>query len=146
MQRRDFLQSSIALPLIPTSFQQRSFVDEEELVIEHSQDGKPHEGKVLAAIQPHSDDIPIFAGGTVAKLISEGYTGYLIRTTNDDHAGQGDTVGQVIRNNEIDNEAVARALGLTKTYDLNYRNHRMDNISVVELRARLIFLIRLLKI
>ena len=30
------------------------------------QPGKPHAGKVLAAIQPHSDDLPIFAGGTIA--------------------------------------------------------------------------------
>ena len=43
----------------------------------------------LAAIQPHADDIPIFAGGTVLKLMNEGYTGYLIRTTNDDMAGRG---------------------------------------------------------
>jgi len=31
-------------------------------------------------------------------------------------------------------------------YDLGYRNHRMDNISIVELRARLIFLFRMLKV
>ena len=60
----------------------------EEVVVEKFQTGLPHEGKVLAAIQSHCDDIPIFAGGTVAKLIIEGYTGSLIRTTNDDHAGQ----------------------------------------------------------
>lgn len=121
-------------------------MDEETMVIEKSQKGRPHEGKVLAAIQPHSDDVPLFAGGTVAKLINEGYTGYLIRTTNDDHAGKGDTFGELIGNNERDNEAVAKALGLKKTYDLHYRNHRMDNISPVELRARLVFLIRMLKI
>ncbi len=146
MERRDFLQSSFALPFMPSSLRQRTFVPEEELVIERSVEGQPHAGKVLAAIQPHCDDIPIFAGGTVAKLISEGYTGYLIRTTNDDHAGVGTTPGEVILNNEKDNEAVAQALGLSKVYDLGYRNHRMDNISIVELRARLIFLIRLLKI
>ncbi len=146
MERRTFVQNSLAIPFIPTSFTDRTFVDSDELVIERSQEGKPHQGKVLAAIQPHSDDIPIFASGTVAKLIAEGYKGYLIRMTNDDHAGRGNTVGEVVRNNELDNEAVAKALGLEKTYDLYYRNHRMDNISPVEIRARLIFLIRLLKI
>jgi hypothetical protein len=45
-----------------------------EVAIERDLPGKPHAGKVLAAIQPHADDIPIFAGGLVAKLISEGYT------------------------------------------------------------------------
>ncbi|NND33040.1 MAG: PIG-L family deacetylase [Saprospiraceae bacterium] len=146
MERRTFLQNSLALPFIPQSFIGRTFVEPDELVIERAVAGRPHQGKVLAAIQPHSDDVPIFASGTVAKLIAEGYKGYLIRMTNDDHAGTGKTVGEVILNNENDNEAVARTLGLEKTYDLYYRNHRMDNISPVEIRSRLIFLIRLLKI
>ena len=51
----------------------------DNLVIERNQPGKPHQGKVLAAIQAHSDDITLFAAGTVAKLIDEGYTGYLVR-------------------------------------------------------------------
>jgi hypothetical protein len=33
---------------------------EGERVIERPVAGKPHVGKVLAAIQPHSDDIPLF--------------------------------------------------------------------------------------
>ena len=57
---------------------------EGERFIERPMAGRPHAGKVLAAIQPHSDDIPLFAGGTVAKLISEGYSGCLIRMTNDE--------------------------------------------------------------
>jgi LmbE family N-acetylglucosaminyl deacetylase len=117
----------------------------EGVFIERAASGKPHAGKVLAAIQPHTDDIPIFAGGTVAKLVSEGYTGYLIRTTNDEMAGSGST-GQRVSDNERDTETVAKALGLQKVFNLEYRNHQMDEISRVEMRARLIHLIRLLKI
>jgi len=147
MERRSFLSKSLALSIVPTSFQTSQKINNnEEVIIEKPQTGQPHKGKVLAAIQPHSDDIPIFAGGTVAKLIKEGYTGYLIRTSNDDHAGRGATVGEVILNNEKDNEKVAKALGLSKVYDLGYRNHRMDNISIQELRGRLIFLFRMLKV
>ena len=135
----------MAIPFMST-MRYRTFLPNEEMVVERVQNSKPHQGKVLAAIQPHCDDIPLFAAGTVAKLVDEGYTGYLIRTSNDDHAGRGKTVGEVIRNNEIDTEGVSQVLGLEKTYELGYRNHRMDNISIVELRARLIFLIRLLKI
>ncbi len=116
-----------------------------EIRIERAQPGKPHAGKVLAVIQPHADDVPIFAAGTVLKLIDEGYTGYLIRTTNDDHTGPG-TVGEGVLANERDNFAVARALGLTKTFDLYYRNHMLDGVSPLELRLRLIFLFRLLKV
>jgi LmbE family N-acetylglucosaminyl deacetylase len=116
-----------------------------EVAIERDLPGKPHAGKVLAAIQPHSDDIPIFAGGLVAKLISEGYTGYLIRTTIDDAAGPGVGAESVIANYR-DNLEVARVLGLKKAYDLNYRNHQMDGIERLEYRARLIFLFRFLRI
>jgi LmbE family N-acetylglucosaminyl deacetylase len=116
-----------------------------EVVIERSAAGRPHAGKVLAAIQPHADDIPIFAAGTVAKLIQEGYTGCLIRTTNDDMAGPG-TVGETVLANERDNQEVARILGLKRVFDLNYSNHQMEGESRLEIRARFIFLIRLLKI
>jgi LmbE family N-acetylglucosaminyl deacetylase len=112
---------------------------------ERTQPGKPHAGKVLAAIQPHADDIPIFAGGLVLKLIHEGYTGYLIRTTNDDHTGPG-SVGEGVLANERDNLAVASAFGMKKAYDLYYRNHMLDSVSPLELRLRLIFLFRLLKV
>ena len=60
----------------------------DDLVIERNVPGKPHQGKVLAAVEAHSDDIPLFAGGTVSKLIDEGYTGYLIRVSNDKAAGR----------------------------------------------------------
>jgi LmbE family N-acetylglucosaminyl deacetylase len=115
------------------------------ITIERAQPGKPHAGKVLAAIQPHADDLPIFAGGLVLKLIREGYTGYLIRMTNDDHTGPG-TVGEGVLANEQDNFAVSRAFGMKKAYDLYYRNHMLDAVSPLELRVRLIFLFRMLKV
>jgi LmbE family N-acetylglucosaminyl deacetylase len=127
----------------PVSFRT---VQQGDVVLERPQSGKPHAGKVLAAIQPHCDDIPIFAGGTVLKLIDEGYTGYLIRTSNDEMAGSGATVGEVVLNNERDTLEVTRLLGLEKLYDLGYRNHLMDGVSRLEMRARLIFLFRLLKV
>jgi len=116
-----------------------------DVEIERALAGKPHAGKVLAAIQPHADDLSLFAGGLVLKLIREGYTGYLIRTTNDDHTGPG-TVGEGVLANERDNQAVAKAFGLAKVYDLYYRNHMLDGVSPLELRLRLIFLFRLLKV
>jgi hypothetical protein len=52
----------------------------------------------------------------------------------------------VVLNNERDNDAVAKALGLTKVFNFNYRNHRMDNESRQEIRGRLIHLFRLLQV
>jgi LmbE family N-acetylglucosaminyl deacetylase len=157
MRRRDFfadfvvggaLLSSGAPPFAQQNNSPQEFVADQgahHIVVERAVSGRPHAGKVLAAIQPHTDDIPIFAGGTVAKLVAEGYTGYLIRTTNDEMVGTG-TVGQRVLDNERDTEQVAKALGLTKVYNLEYRNHLMDGISRLEYRERLIYLIRLLKI
>ena len=116
----------------------------DNLVIERNQPGKPHAGKVLAAIQAHSDDIALFAGGTVAKLIDEGYTAYLIRLSDDGNAGS--TLGYGVVQNEIDNQNVAEALGCKKSFSFYYRNHRMDDCSMIEIRSRLIFLFRLLQV
>ena len=115
------------------------------VVIERPVSGKPHAGRVLAAIQPHADDIPQFAAGAVLKLLDQGYTGYLINITNDDMAGLG-TVGQTVLANEEDRKELVHVMGLKQGFSLNYPNHQMDGISRLELKSRLIFLIRLLKI
>ncbi|MCC7157806.1 MAG: PIG-L family deacetylase [Bryobacterales bacterium] len=146
MLRRDFVLRALAGPVVAA---QQIVTDgtalSSEVTVERNVPGKPHSGKILAAIQPHSDDIPIFAAGTVAKLVDEGYTGYLLRMTNDDMAGPG-SIGKTVFENEKDNQAVARALGLKKVFDMNYSNHQMDQESTLEIRARLIFLFRLLKV
>ena len=117
----------------------------QDVTIERAAGGKPHTGKVLAAIQPHADDIPLFAGGTVAKLLAEGYTGYLLNITNDDMAGRG-TIAETALANERDVDELVRVMGFKRVFHLNYGNHQMDGVSRPELRSRLIFLIRLLQI
>jgi LmbE family N-acetylglucosaminyl deacetylase len=119
--------------------------------IERPDDGLPHKGKVLLALQAHADDIPLSASGTVAKLIEEGYTGYLVRATNDDMGdavglGTPGTVGENVLGNERDNAELARVLGCQRHFDLNYSNHRMADVSLNEVISRIIFLIRLLKV
>jgi LmbE family N-acetylglucosaminyl deacetylase len=121
------------------------------IVLEGPMTGQPHSSKVLLAVQAHSDDIPLSASGTVAKLIEEGYTGYLVRATNDDMGdavglGTPGTIGEHVLGNERDNAEVARVLGCKGHFDLNYNNHRMGDVSLNEVIGRLIFLIRLLKV
>ncbi len=115
------------------------------ITLENERQGKPHAGKVFAAIHAHLDDAPYYCGGTMAKLIREGYTGYIIRTTNDEKCG-GRSPAQNIKSNEADHSRMAAALGLSGVFDFYYRNHRMNNISSQELRSRLIFLFRFLKV
>lgn len=137
-----FLGSSAAAP----QTQMRDQAQTADVFVEREQAGQPHKGKVLAAIQPHCDDLPLFAGGAILKLIREGYTGILIRTTNDEMAGRGATMGEVVLNNEKDNFEVARRMGLKKVFDLHYRNHELDGVNPAELRHRLIFIFRLMKV
>lgn len=165
MQRRDFLERSLAggMLLAQTAAAQQGAQQpaatrepqaggtggvsyDVEVTVERRRQGKPHRGKMLAAIQPHCDDIPIFAGGTVLKLIDEGYEGILITVSDDSMAGNGSSIGDIVLKNENDTREVARRLGLKEAIFLNYPNHNMDAWPIVELRARLIFLFRAYKI
>src|ERR1700731_556450 len=89
-----------------------------EVAIERAVSGSPHQGKVLALITPHLDDGPFFACGTVAKLLSEGYTGYFIRTSNDEKDSYDLTMGETVAANERDGAAFLKAAGLKQMFDL----------------------------
>ena len=115
-------------------------------VIERGNPDQPSKGKVFALITPHLDDGPIFAGGTIAKLLNEGYTGYFIRVSNDEKDSYNLTLGETVLANEQDTAQFVKVAGLKKSYDLNYRNHGLDDVSRMEIRVRLIFLFRLLKV
>lgn len=146
MQRRDFLTSMLGGTALLQAQQTPG-----SPFLERAATGTPHKGKVLLAVQAHSDDIPLSAAGTVAKLVQEGYTGYLVRATNDDMGdapglGTPGTIGDHVKGNERDNDEVARVLGCQRVFNLDYGNHRMGDVSQNELQCRLIFLIRLLKV
>src|SRR6059036_1416869 len=153
MNRRAFLQTAVAaglpvaLPARQTEQQSvalQPFDAHALLVIERLRSGKPRSGQVVVAIQPHADDIPLFAAGTVFKLMDEGAKAHLIRVTNDDMAGPG-SYAETVTANARDMKAISTVLGVERTFDLNYNNHMMDNIARSELLARFIFLFRLLK-
>lgn len=155
LKRRDFLTRMLAgTALLQAQLAaSRAWAQDSphEIFFERAAEGMPHKGKVLLAVQAHSDDIPLSSSGTVAKLVKEGYTGYLVRATNDDMGdapglGTPGSIGDHVLGNERDNAGVARVLGLKKVFDLNYPNHRMGDVSQNELQCRLIFLIRLLKV
>lgn len=143
MIRRHFLEGLLASSALAT---QTSGSNPEDVVIERALSGTPHEGKVLALITPHLDDGPIFASGTIAKLLREGYTGYFIRTSNDEKDSFDLSLGETVLANERDAHSMIQTLGLKRSFDLSYRNHRMDDVARTELRGRLIFLFRLLKV
>lgn len=115
-------------------------VNYEEVKIEKSVPGKPHQGKVFLAIQPHSDDITLSAGGLVAKLLDEGYTGYLC-SVSDDARGSGE-----YEQNRQDNQNIADFYGMKGSFELLMPHHQMDSIGIQDLKQRFIFLFRSLKV
>jgi LmbE family N-acetylglucosaminyl deacetylase len=146
VERRDLFKGALAASLLGAphlSAQTRSAAD---IIIERAVSGTPHRGKVLALITPHLDDGPFFASGTVTKLLQEGYTGYFIRASNDEKDSYDLSLGETVLGNERDAKAFLQVSGLKQMFELGYRNHRMDDLARTEIRARLIFLFRLLKV
>jgi LmbE family N-acetylglucosaminyl deacetylase len=146
LERRDLFRGALAAGLLGAPQLPSHTNPSADIVIERAVSGTPHQGKTLAVITPHLDDGPFFACGTVAKLLREGYTGYFIRTSNDEKDSYDLTLGETVLANERDAKAFLQASGLKQMFDLSYRNHRMDDLARTEIRARLIFLFRLLKI
>ena len=146
MERRDFVKGALTAGVLGAPQLPAQTAPVADIVIERAVSGPPHQGKVLALITPHLDDGPFFASGTVAKLLREGYTGYFIRTSNDEKDSYDLTLGETVLGNELDARAFLQVSGLKQMFDLGYRNHRMDDLARTEIRARLIFLFRLLKV
>lgn len=146
MDRRDLFKGALAAGLLGNPSSAQTAPSTADVVIERAVSGKPHTGKVLALITPHLDDGPFFASGTVTKLLNEGYTGVFIRTSNDEKDSYDLTLGETVLANEQDAQNFVKVSGLKQVFDLSYRNHRMDDVARTEIRARLIFLFRLLKV
>lgn len=115
------------------------------ITVVQKQTGQPHAGKVFAAVHAHQSDVPYYAAGLCARLIAEGYTGYIIRTTNDEKSGRG-SIAENILSNEQEHLKMAEALGFKDVIDLYYRSHFMDAIAAVEIQSRLVLLFRMLKV
>src|SRR5947207_4157638 len=115
-----------------------------KIFVEKDQLGRPHQAKVFVAVHAHLDDVPYFAGGLCAKLMKEGYTGYIVRASNDEKHGGG-TIAENILSSEQEHLKMASVLGFKDVFDLYYRSRRMNEISPVEIRGRLTFILRALK-
>src|SRR4051794_41501512 len=129
MERRGFFKMAAAAGLggaAQGSSAGQTTVPGPDPYIERANAGQPSKGRVFALIAPHLDDGPIFAGGTIAKLLREGYKGYFIRTSNDEKDSYNLTLGETVLANERDTAEVVRTFGLERAFDLSYRNHRMD--------------------
>jgi len=119
---------------------------ESKIVVETWGTTPVNKGRVFAAVFAHSDDLAIFAGGTAMKLISEGYKGYFIKTTNDEMDSYDLSFAETIFRIAKETQDVTDYLKLEKLYSLDYKNHYLEHSQLTEIRHRLITLFRFLKI
>ena len=108
--------------------------------------GRPGAGMVFAAVYPHSDDFTFQSVGLIHKLLTEGYTGYFIRMTDDCMDSYDLSYGEAACRIEKETQALATLLGIRKVYDFNYNNHYLEHAQLAEIRHRLIVLFRYLRV
>jgi len=132
MYRRTFLSLTSAAATVAAAQQQQ-------------QQQSSVKGRVLVIVTAHADDFTIFAGGTIAKLIDEGYVAHLIRVTNDEKDSYDLSVGETSHRNTVEMEEAARIMGIREIHSLDFRNDEMDWVPETEVRGRLILLFRKLK-
>jgi len=99
--------------------------------------------KTVLVITADQSDYVLAAGGTIAAMMAEGATGYLIRVTNDEKDSWDLTPEETARRARLESEEAARILGLREVISLGYRAGELGGVSPTELRDRLMFYIRL---
>jgi LmbE family N-acetylglucosaminyl deacetylase len=106
---------------------------------------QPYKGRTMVVVTAHANDFTMYAGGTIAKMIAEGYTAHLICITNNEKDSQDLSVGETIHRNALEMRKAADVLGIQELHSLNYRNGEMDPVPETEVRQKLILLFRKLK-
>ncbi len=106
---------------------------------------RQYKGRTMVVVTAHADDFTIFAGGTIAKMIKEGYTAHLIRVTNDEKDSQDLSLGETVARNENELRKAADVIGIQEIHSLNFRNDEMDPVPETEVRQKLVLLFRKLK-
>jgi len=98
--------------------------------------------KIVVAIGAHADDITIWAGGTLKKLSSEGNKLICVRITDDYADCIGLTPAEAIRLNRREAEAAYKILGAKEIIHLEYPTDTLAGADYLELRGKLIYLMR----
>ena len=101
------------------------------------------DNKTFLVVQSHHDDHTWEwgFGGFIAKLVDAGWTGYYVRTTNDEKdSGVGWGKGDQI--NLRESREAMQILGVKDVISLNWRNDHMDSVPIREVRANYILLLR----
>jgi LmbE family N-acetylglucosaminyl deacetylase len=98
--------------------------------------------RTALVVVPHADDVSFFCGGLVARWADEGWRVVLVRVTDDDKDSVGLDREETRERNARELRDAARILGVSECVDLDYVTDTLGDASLVEIRERLIRLIR----
>jgi LmbE family N-acetylglucosaminyl deacetylase len=97
---------------------------------------------VVLVVTADASDYLLAAGGTIAGMIRQGATAYVIRVTNDDKDSWDLKPEEAALRTRAESEEAARILGVTEVISLGYRAAEMGDVPFTSLRDRLIVYIR----
>ena len=103
------------------------------------------EAKVVLVVTADQTDYLWAGGGTIAAMIDDGATAYLVRVTNDDKDSWELPPEETARRARSESEEAAKILGIKEVQSLGYRAGELGGVSPTEIRDRLIFYVRLYK-
>ncbi len=98
--------------------------------------------KTVLAIGTHADDLTVWSGGTLKKLSSEGNKLICVRITDDYWDCVGITAEQGFKRNRKEVERAYKRLGADEIVHMDYPTDTLVGVDYMELRKRLIYLIR----
>lgn len=93
-------------------------------------------------ISPHADDAAAFCGGTLAKFAAEGWHIVFVRVTDDATDSVGLDVTQTTIRNFHELRTAAGILGAAEVVELDYQTDTLAKVSHIEMRKRMVLLIR----
>lgn len=93
-------------------------------------------------ISPHADDAAAFCGGALARLAAEGWKVVLVRVTDDCRDSVGLDIEETKKRNAEDLRAAAKHLGVSEIVELGYVTDCLADASEVELREKIVYLLR----
>ncbi|MBI3695940.1 MAG: PIG-L family deacetylase, partial [Acidobacteria bacterium] len=98
--------------------------------------------QVALVVTADASDYLLAGGGTIATLVDQGATVYVIRVTNDEKDSWDVPPEETARRTKAESEEAARILGVKEVISLGYRAAELAGVSFTEIRDRLIFYIR----
>ena len=106
---------------------------------------EPGAGRSVLIITAHADDAALFLGGTVARWAEAGWNVVVVRVTDDRWDSFELSEPDTITINKQQFDSALAALGVAEVWELGYATDTLADVSEVELREKIIRLIRVHK-